>query len=179
MIHLYNSKQHFYENEGLLRLPTMRVLYPGSFDPLTLGHLDLIKRGSDLFGQIVVAVLQNPDKKPTFTLEKRLEHINEATKDIPGVKIISFDGLTVNCARENKVKAILRGLRAMSDFEYELQIAHTNSSLDADFETIFLATEAHHSFLSSSVVKEVARFGGDVSHMVPEVVSKELKKIFK
>ncbi len=156
----------------------MRVLYPGSFDPLTFGHLDLIERGCDLFGEVVVAVLKNPDKKATFPIEQRLAQIEEATYHLQGIEVISFEGLTVSCARIHKADLILRGLRALSDFEYELQIAHTNRSLDSEFETVFLATEAHHSFLSSSVVKEVARFGGDTRHMVPEVVAKDLNRLF-
>ena len=156
----------------------MRALYPGSFDPLTLGHLDLIERGCQLFGEVVVAVLQNPGKTPAFPLEQRLEQIRTATAHLQGVEVISFDGLTVQCAREQQANLILRGLRAMSDFEYELQIAHTNRSLSQEFETVFLATSAHHSFLSSSVVKEVARFGGPVSHMVPEVVAQDLTRLF-
>lgn len=156
----------------------MRALYPGSFDPLTLGHLDLIERGCHLFGEVVVAVLQNPGKTPAFPLEQRLEQIRIATDHLQGVEVISFDGLTVECARQQQANLILRGLRAMSDFEYELQIAHTNRSLSQEFETVFLATSAHHSFLSSSVVKEVARFGGPVSHMVPEVVAQDLTRLF-
>ena len=156
----------------------MKALYPGTFDPLTLGHLDLIERGCELFGEVVVAVLKNPGKAPTFSLERRLDQISEATKHIDGVEIISFEGLTVTLARLKKADLILRGLRAMSDFEYELQIAHTNRTLDEEFETVFLATEAHHSFLSSSVVKEVARFGGKTEHMVPEVVAKDLRRLF-
>ena len=156
----------------------MKALYPGSFDPLTLGHLDLIKRGLDLFGEIVVAVLKNPAKPSTFDIETRQEQIREAIKDLKGVNVISFEGLTVNCAREQKVDLILRGLRAMSDFEYELQLAHTNRTLDARYETVYLATEAHHSFLSSSLVKEVASFGGQISHMVPKGVAKDLERHF-
>ncbi len=156
----------------------MKALYPGSFDPLTLGHLDLIKRGSILFGEVLVAVLKNPEKEPTFDLNTRIKQIREATAHISGVKVISFEGLTVNCAREEDVDLILRGLRAMSDFEYELQLAHTNRTLEENYETVFLATHAHHSFLSSSVVKEVARFGGQISHMVPEVVAQDLERLF-
>ena len=156
----------------------MKALYPGSFDPLTFGHLDLIKRGSALFGEVLVAVLKNPEKSPTFQLETRIKQICEATNEIRGVKVVSFEGLTVNCAKEYNVDLILRGLRAMSDFEYELQLAHTNRTLDACYETVFLATEAHHSFLSSSVVKEVARYGGNIAHMVPAGVAKELVRHF-
>tara|TARA_Y100001968_G_scaffold317212_1_gene345956 strand:- start:67 stop:540 length:474 start_codon:yes stop_codon:yes gene_type:complete len=155
----------------------MKALYPGSFDPFTLGHLDLVKRGQTLFEEVIIAVLVNPSKRTTFTLERRIQQILDATKDINGVSIISYEGLTVNCAKEQKVDLILRGLRAMSDFEYELQIAHTNRSLDNNYETVFLATETHFSFLSSSVVKEVARFGGETKHMVPELVSRDLKSL--
>ena len=156
----------------------MKALYPGSFDPLTFGHLDLINRGSELFGEVLVAVLENPEKKSTFDLKTRLEQIRSATSHLKNVEVISFEGLTVKCAKQNNVKLILRGLRAMSDFEYELQIAHTNRSLDPCFETVFLVTAAHHSFLSSSVVKEVARFGGNVEHMVPKRVAKDLIRLF-
>jgi pantetheine-phosphate adenylyltransferase len=156
----------------------MKALYPGSFDPLTLGHLDLIERSSVLFDGVVVAVLQNPSKQPSFTLEQRLEQIRSATAAIPRVEVSSFDGLTVSFARQCGAAVILRGLRAMSDFEFELQIAHTNRSLAPEVETLFLATAAHHSFLSSSVVKEVARFGGDVRHMVPGGVAEDLARLF-
>ena len=156
----------------------MRALYPGSFDPLTLGHLDLIERGTVLFDGLVVAVLQNPGKTPAFALERRLEQIRRATGHLSGVEVRSFDGLTVDMARGCGAGVILRGLRAMSDFEFELQLAHTNKSLAPDLETLFLATAAHHSFLSSSVVKEVARFGGDVSRMVPPGAAEDLARLF-
>ena len=156
----------------------MRALYPGSFDPLTLGHLDLIERAARLFDGVVVAVLQNPSKQPCFPLEKRLEQIRAATAHLEGVEVSSFDGLTVDVARRCGAAVILRGLRALSDFEFELQIAHTNKSLSPQMETLFLATAVHHSFLSSSVVKEVARFGGDVSHMVPSGVAADLARLF-
>jgi pantetheine-phosphate adenylyltransferase len=156
----------------------MKALYPGSFDPLTLGHLDLIERAARLFSGLVVAVLQNPSKQPSFSLEQRLEQIRQATAHLPAVTVGSFDGLTVDYASRCDSPVILRGLRAMSDFEFELQIAHTNRSLAPQVETLFMATAAHHSFLSSSVVKEVARFGGDISHMVPTAVAEDLQKLF-
>ena len=162
---------------GLLQR-SMRALYPGSFDPLTLGHLDLIERASRLFDGLVVAVLQNPGKQPAFPLERRLEQIRSATAHLEGVEVASFDGLTVAFAGACGAEVILRGLRALSDFEFELQIAHTNKSLAPHLETLFLATAVHHSFLSSSVVKEVARFGGDVAHMVPAGVARDLEKLF-
>ncbi|MCT0199374.1 pantetheine-phosphate adenylyltransferase [Synechococcus sp. CS-1325] len=156
----------------------MKALYPGSFDPLTLGHLDLIERASRLFDGLVVAVLQNPGKQPSFPLAQRLEQIQAATAHLKAVEVGSFDGLTVEFARRSGAAVILRGLRAMTDFEFELQIAHTNRTLAAEVETLFLATAAHHSFLSSSVVKEVARFGGDVRHMVPIGVADDLARLF-
>ena len=156
----------------------MRALYPGSFDPLTNGHMDLIERAAALFGQVTVAVLSNPNKKPAFSVNQRIEQIRNATRHLNGIDVVSFDGLTVHCAATHQADLILRGLRAMSDFEYELQIAHTNRSLAEDLETVFLATSTRHSFLSSSVVKEVARFGGPVDHMVPKEVAKDLNRLF-
>ncbi|MEB3297401.1 MAG: pantetheine-phosphate adenylyltransferase [Cyanobacteriota bacterium] len=156
----------------------MRALYPGSFDPLTLGHLDLIERAARLFDGLVVGVLQNTNKTACFPLDRRLEQIRAATAHLSGLQVASFDGLTVDFARQCGAEVILRGLRALSDFEYELQIAHTNKSLAAQVETLFLATAVHHSFLSSSVVKEVARFGGDVRHMVPPGVASDLTRLF-
>jgi pantetheine-phosphate adenylyltransferase len=156
----------------------MRALYPGSFDPLTLGHLDLIERAARLFDGLVVAVLQNPSKHPAFSLVQRLEQIRTATAHLRGVEVASFDGLTVDFASHSRAQVILRGLRALSDFEFELQIAHTNKSLAPQVETLFLATAVHHSFLSSSVVKEVARFGGNVRHMVPPGVAEDLDRLF-
>ena len=156
----------------------MRALYPGSFDPLTNGHMDLIERAVALFGQVTVAVLSNPNKKPAFSVDQRIGQIQCATRHLNGIDVISFDGLTVHCAVTHQADLILRGLRAMSDFEYELQIAHTNRSLAENLETIFLATSTRHSFLSSSVVKEVARFGGPVDHMVPKEVAKDLNRLF-
>ena len=156
----------------------MNVLYPGSFDPLTFGHLDLINTASEMFEEVIVAVLENPCKESTFSIERRKEQIIQATKSIKEVKVVTYKGLTVDCARKYGVKMILRGLRAMSDFEYELQIAHTNRSLDKSIQTIFLATEAHHSFLSSSVVKEVAMFGGNIDHMVPEMIAIDLYNFY-
>ena len=156
----------------------MRALYPGSFDPLTNGHMDLIERAAALFGSVTVAVLSNPNKKPAFSVKQRIAQIQASTRHLSGIDVVSFDGLTVHCAATNQADLILRGLRAMSDFEYELQIAHTNRSLAADLETVFLATSTRHSFLSSSVVKEVARFGGPIDHMVPKEVAKDLNRLF-
>ena len=157
----------------------MKILYPGTFDPLTNGHLDLIQRAENLFGNVVVAVLENTSKKPTFDLERRIIQINKSISHLTNIDVISYDGLTVDCANDVKANLILRGLRAMSDFEYELQIAHTNKSLNSKIETIFLSTNTNFSFLSSSLVKEVAKFGGEINHMVPEAVERDLKDYFK
>jgi len=156
----------------------MKILYPGTFDPLTNGHIDLIERAEKLFANIVVAVLENTSKTPTFNLKKRILQIKNSLSHLPNVQVISYSGLTVDCAKELNANLILRGLRAMSDFEYELQIAHTNKSLNNDIETIFLSTNTNFSFLSSSLVKEVAKFGGEINHMVPPSVEKDLKEYF-
>ena len=157
----------------------MKILYPGTFDPLTNGHIDLIERAEKLFGNIVVAVLENTAKTPTFNLQKRISQIKNSLSYLNNVEVISYSGLTVDCAKDLKANLILRGLRAMSDFEYELQIAHTNKSLNKDIETIFLSTNTNFSFLSSSLVKEVAKFGGEINHMVPQCVERDLKEYFK
>ena len=157
----------------------MKILYPGTFDPLTNGHIDLIERAEKLFGNIVVAVLENTAKTPTFNLQKRITQIKNSLSYLNNVEVISYSGLTVDCAKDLKANLILRGLRAMSDFEYELQIAHTNKSLNNDVETIFLSTNTNFSFLSSSLVKEVAKFGGEINHMVPPCVERDLKEYFK
>jgi pantetheine-phosphate adenylyltransferase len=156
----------------------MQALYPGSFDPLTLGHLDLIERSSLLFDKVVVAVLRNPSKNPCFSVEQRLQQIRAATAHLENVHADAFEGLTVEFAQRCGAGVILRGLRALSDFEFELQIAHTNKSLAPQLETLFMATATAHSFLSSSVVKEVARFGGPVGHMVPTGVAEDLARLF-
>ena len=156
----------------------MRALYPGSFDPVTFGHLDLIQRASQLFDEVIVAVLRNPNKQPSFTLDERLEQLRSVTSHLPQVQVTSFEGLTVHFALEQDARVILRGLRALSDFEFELQLAHTNASLSDQVDTLIMATAVPLSFLSSSVVKEVARFGGDVQHLVPETVAIDLRRLF-
>jgi pantetheine-phosphate adenylyltransferase len=154
------------------------AIYPGSFDPITLGHLDIIKRGARLFERVIVAVLRNPNKTPLFTVEKRLEQIRISTQHLPNVEADSFEGLTVSYAEMQDAKVLLRGLRAISDFEVELQMAHTNKTLSTDIETVFLATSNEYSFLSSSVVKEIARFGGSVNHLVPPHVALDIYQCY-
>jgi pantetheine-phosphate adenylyltransferase len=155
------------------------AVYPGSFDPITLGHLDLIQRSSILFEKVIVAVLRNPNKQPLFTVDKRLEQIRMCTKHLKNVEIDSFTGLTVDYAKFRQAKILLRGLRVVSDFEQELQMAHTNKTLWDGVETIFLATATKYSFLSSSMVKEIAKFGGSIDHFVPKNVSKDIYRYYQ
>lgn len=144
-------------------------IYPGSFDPTTNGHLDLIIRASSLVDHLVVGVLNNSMKTPLFTIEERVQMLEELTKDMENVSVEAFSGLLVDFMSQKKAYVIIRGLRAISDYDYELQLAQTNYSLNNDIETIFLCTKNEYSFLSSSIVKEVARYGGKVSHLVPQV----------
>ena len=152
----------------------MIAIYPGSFDPITLGHLDIIERSVKLFDQVIVAVLSNPSKNPLFSVEKRIYQIREFTKHLPNLEIYSFAGLTVEYAKMRQAHILLRGLRVLSDFEKELQMAHTNKTLWSGIETIFLATTKEYSFLSSSIVKEIAQFKGSVDHLVPENVARDI-----
>lgn len=145
-------------------------IYPGSFDPVTNGHLDVIKRSAQLVDTLVVGILQNPNKKALFSVEERIYLLQESCKDIPNLKIEAFSGLLVDFAKEQNADLIIRGLRALTDFEYELQMAQINKNLGAHIETIFLVTDVKYSFLSSSAIKEVAEFGGDVSKFVPPIV---------
>lgn len=151
---------------------------PGSFDPITFGHLDIIKRGASVFEKVYVCVLNNSTKNPLFTVEERVSLIEEATKDIPNVSVESFRGLLINYARKKNAHAILRGLRAVSDFEYEMQITSMNRKLDEGIETFFMMTNNQYSFLSSSIVKEAAKYHGNVSDLVPKVVNDALRLKF-
>jgi pantetheine-phosphate adenylyltransferase len=154
------------------------AIYPGSFDPITLGHLDIIERGCCLFDQVIVAVLNNPTKKPLFSVHQRIDQIRESTQHLPNLEVDSFNGLTVTYARLRDARVLLRGLRAVSDFEMELQMAHTNKTLSDDIETVFLATSNEYSFLSSSLVKEIARFGGPIDHLVPPPVALDIRRCY-
>lgn len=156
----------------------MIAIYPGSFDPITLGHLDIIERGSKMFDRVVVAVLRNPGKTPLFTVEQRIHQIRTATQHLPQVDVDSFDGLTVTYANIIGAKVLLRGLRVLSDFEKELQMAHTNKTLSTEIETVFLATSTEYSFLSSSIVKEIARFNGSIDHLVSPHVAAEIYQCY-
>jgi len=154
------------------------AIYPGSFDPITLGHLDIITRGCRLFGQVIVAVLGNPNKMPLFTIEQRIEQIRLSTKHLSNIEVNTFEGLTVDYANIRQAQVLLRGLRAVSDFEIELQMAHTNKTLSTEIETVFLATSTEYSFLSSSVVKEIAKFGGSIDHLVPKHVALDIYQCY-
>lgn len=151
---------------------------PGSFDPITYGHLDIITRGAKVFDEVYVSILNNSSKKPLFTVEERVALIKEVTKDLPNVKVDSFHGLLVDYAKEIGATAIIRGLRAVSDFEYEMQLTSMNRFLNKEIETFYMMTNNQYSFLSSSIVKEVAQYHGNVSTLVPEPVEKALKLKF-
>jgi len=150
------------------------ALYPGTFDPITFGHLDLIERASRLYQRVIVAVAMDSGKQPIFSVSERRRQIAQAIAHLSNVEVDSFTGLTVHFAQVRKVGVLIRGLRAVSDFELELQMAQTNRTLSTGVETVFLATAAEHSFLSSSVVREVARLGGSVGHLVPAHVEQDL-----
>ena len=152
------------------------AVYPGSFDPITNGHLDLLQRALKIFDSIIVAVAWNPTKQCLFTIEERMEMIRVSLADVPQVSIDTFTGLLVDYARQKKARAILRGLRAVTDFEYEFQLAMMNRSLEPEIETVFLMTGLRWVFLSSSILKEAAIHGGNIEGMVPEIVYKKLRE---
>lgn len=152
------------------------AICPGSFDPVTIGHLDIINRARKLFDHVIVAVLVNPAKHTSFTVEERMGFLKICTKDMPGVEVVSFGGLLADYAKIRNATAIVKGLRALSDFEYEFQQALTNKVLNPDLETVFMATKAENMFLSSSMVRQVASFDGDISSFVPAAILAEVKE---
>ncbi len=157
-----------------------KAIYPGSFDPVTFGHLDIIERSSKIFDEIVVAVLNNSQKNSLFSADERVTMIRDLIKKYPNVTVVSFEGLLVDFAKEIDANIIIRGLRAVTDFEYELQIAQTNHVENSELETIFLTTALNYSYLSSSVVREFASYGGDISKFVPkEIIPLILEKYNK
>ena len=157
----------------------MTGIYPGSFDPITLGHMDIIKRSSKTVDRLIVGVLNNQGKTPMFTAEERVDMIREAVKDMPNVEVRSFEGLLVDFARSMGASIIVRGLRAITDFEYELQMSQTNRIMNKDVDTIFFTTSLEYSYLSSSVVKEVAMFDGDLTRFVPPFVIEKVRAKLK
>ena len=153
-----------------------KAIYPGTFDPITYGHIDLIKRAQQIFPELIVAVADNPHKKPIFKAKERVDFLKKATKGLKGVTVDNFDGLVIDYAHKHKAKVLIRGLRMISDFEYEFQMALTNRKLAADIETIFLMPQESYSYLSSKLLKEAAVLGADLSFFVPKFVEIALKK---
>jgi len=152
-----------------------RAIYPGTFDPITNGHLDIITRACKMFDEIIVAVAESEAKKPMFTLEQRIDMVKVVTKDFPKIKVIGFHNLLVNLSDELEANIIIRGLRAVSDFEYELQMGYANASLKKDLETVYLMPSLEHAFVSSSVVRSILNFDGKVEHLVPADALKQIK----
>lgn len=157
----------------------LRAIYPGSFDPVTLGHMDVIKRSCKIVDELIVGVLNNNAKTPLFSVEERVKMLEEATKDLENVRVVPFEGLLVEFAKEMDAKVVVRGLRAITDFEYELQMSQTNHKLEPDIETMFLTTSIEYSFLSSTTVKEVAAFGGDITQFVPPMLVSKIEARMK
>jgi pantetheine-phosphate adenylyltransferase len=155
------------------------AIYPGTFDPMTNGHMSIIKRGLEIFDKLIIAILYNPNKKPLFTIDERIAMINEVLKDTPNVEVDTFDGLLVDYALLKKSNVILRGLRALSDFEYEFQMALMNRKLRREVQSIFLMTDYKWFYTSSTIVKEAASLGGDINGLVPDIVEQKLKEKFK
>ena len=155
------------------------AIYPGSFDPVTNGHIDIIERASKISDELIVGVLYNKAKTPLFSVEERVIMLREVTKHLKNVKIVPFEGLLIEFAKKMDAKVIVRGLRAITDFEYELQMSQTNRKLNSDVETLFLTTSLDYSYLSSTTVKEVASFGGDITQFVPEYVAEKVTEKIK
>ena len=155
------------------------ALYPGTFDPVTFGHIDIMRRALKIFDQLAVAVALNPNKGPLFSLDNRVEFIKEATNNLKNIEVVPFDNLLISLAHSKKATVVIKGLRAISDFEFELQMGLMNRTLDEKIETLFMIPSQEFSFLSSNLVKETARHGGDVSKLVPKNVFKELRRKFK
>lgn len=155
------------------------VICPGSFDPVTLGHIDIIRRASKMFDKVIVAVLVNLAKTPSFTIEERIGFLKKVVGDIENVEVVGFDGLLADYARERGATAVVKGLRAVSDFEYEFQMALTNKKLNPDLDTVFLTSDSQYMYLSSSIVRQVASLGGDISNFVPACIHEEVLSRFQ
>jgi len=156
-----------------------KAIYPGSFDPVTLGHLDIIERSSKLVDHLIVGVLNNNAKTPLFSVDERVNMLKEVTSHLPNVEVMSFSGLLVEFAKEHKVNAIIRGLRAVTDFEYELAMSQTNKVAAPEIDTVFLNTSLEYAYLSSSIVKEMAMYDGDISKFVPEAIIEKVRQKYK
>lgn len=157
----------------------LRAIYPGSFDPVTYGHLDVIRRSCKIVDELIVGVLNNNAKIPLFSAEERVRMLEEVTKELTNIKVVPFHGLLIDFAKQQEADVIIRGLRAITDFEYELQMSQTNQKLCSDIETLFLTTNIEYSYLSSTTVKEIAAYGGDISQFVPGAVAIELENKMK
>jgi pantetheine-phosphate adenylyltransferase len=173
-----NFQEQSLDTDQELHLNLVRAIYPGSFDPLTNGHLDLIERGSKIFDELIVSILRNAEKDPLFTLAERLEMLEQMVKRYENVRVETFEGLLVDYAMRKKAKAVLRGIRAISDYEYELQMALMNRKLQPQLETVFMMPAEAYSYLSSRLVKEIFRLGGSVRGLVPELVEQRLREKF-
>ena len=171
-----NEMSNLVELERIVPWMEKRAVYPGFFDPITNGHVDIILRGLRLFDKIIVAVLKNPKKEALFSTKDRVAMIQEIFRRQPAVQVKAFDGLLVDFARRNKSRVVIRGLRAVSDFEYELQMALMNRQLDPEIEILYMMPSVHYSFLNSGVVKEVFSLGGSIKGLVPEIVEKRLRE---
>ncbi len=156
-----------------------RALYPGTFDPVTFGHIDIIERSAAIFDEVVIGVLKNNQKNPVFSIEERVEMIEHEVAEIPNVTVVSFNGLLVDFCRQKDLKFVIRGLRAVTDYEYELQMAQTNKVMSPELDTIFMTASHEYAYLSSSVVREVASYGGDISKFVSPYIEKKIKDKLK
>ncbi len=156
---------------------TRRAIYPGTFDPITNGHLDIIRRACHMFDEIIIAVADSEAKKPMFTLQQRIEMVKAATNELPKIKVTGFQGLLVDLSDELEANILVRGLRAVSDFEYELQMGYANASLKQDLETVYLMPTLEHAFVSSSVVRSILEFDGKIEHLVPQEALKLIKSV--
>jgi len=154
---------------------SVTALYPGTFDPITTGHSDLVRRATRVFDKVIVAIAANPAKKPLFSLDERVDMARTVLADLPGVSVVGFDTLLIDCVRQHQARVILRGLRAVSDFEYEFQLAGMNRHLDPDVETVFMTPSEHEMFVSASLIKEIAALGGDVGPFVHDRVMQALR----
>jgi pantetheine-phosphate adenylyltransferase len=152
------------------------ALYPGTFDPITNGHFDIVERALNLFDEVIIAVADSQEKKPLFTLEERVEMVKAAVKDLQNVRVVGFDNLTVELAKSLDATILIRGLRAVSDFEFELQLGYLNNSLDDNIETVYLMPKLQHAFISSSIVRNLLKFNGKTDHLLPGEVQKIIKK---
>lgn len=166
-----------YMKDGVNMSETRRAIYPGTFDPITNGHLDIIRRACHMFDEIIIAVADSEAKKPMFTLQQRIEMVKAATNELPKIKVTGFQGLLVDLSDELEANILVRGLRAVSDFEYELQMGYANASLKQDLETVYLMPTLEHAFVSSSVVRSILEFDGKIEHLVPQEALKLIKSV--